>query len=95
MYVVDPLVNTEIGSKSTGFPVSQFWSLRRLGGVRPKSPRRHTPICAAGNPRQKELYYYNCAPRRYSLYVDDARAFGAIVDAKRDSMRRKIQGEAV
>ena len=31
MYVVDPgLVNTEIGSKSTGFPVSQFWSLRRL-----------------------------------------------------------------
>lgn len=96
MYVVDPgLVNTEIGSKSTEFPVSQFWSLRRLGGVRPEIPAQTYAYLCSRQPTPEGLYYYNCTPRRYSRYVDDAQASERLLTLSETLCGVKFREEAV
>lgn len=96
MYVVDPgLVNTEIGSKSTGFPVSQFWSVRRRCGVKPEIPAQTYAFLCGRQPAPEGLYYYNCAPRRYSRYVDDAQASERLFTLSETLCGVKFREEAV
>ncbi len=73
MYIVDPgLVNTDIGSKDTGGLVSWFWSLRKRGGRRPEIPAQTYAFLCNETPAPQELYFYACAPQRYSKFADNA-----------------------
>lgn len=73
MIVIDPgLVNTEIGCKDTGSLVRFIWNLRKRSGVSPEVPAQTYACVLGSNPAPEGLYFYNCAPARYSKYADDA-----------------------
>ena len=76
-YVVDPgLVNTDIGNKQTSGIVHAFWSLRKRGGVRPKTAAESYVHLCSSEKAPVGLYFHACSACAYNRradYADDGR----------------------
>lgn len=72
---VDPgLVNTEIGSKKTGWLVDAVWRARSKKGSPPEVPARTYLFLLTGEEPRKGLYFRDCVAEGYSKEVNDKNA---------------------
>ena len=73
-YVVDPgLVKTDIGTKA-GSIVKLVWAFRKPFGVAPDVPAKTYNWICRQEQHPEHLYYYKCAPRKFSREVTSQNA---------------------
>ena len=63
--------------------------------MKPEVPAQTYVYLCNRQPAPEELYYYNCAPRRYSRYVDDAQAAERLFELSETLCGVRFKEEAV